>query len=231
MALREAISRFLKSLPQPVEFAFVVSIAFGLPILSSLFVLTHPGPHHTNTPVLSLIGFELGVLAIVGMFLRARGWSFQSIGLEITGQDTAIGVALFAVFYFVYATLFSILAALAPQVVELARSTLMVSPRIGWSSILAMTIVNPVFEEVLVAGYVISALKERHSHWFCTNVSVAIRLLYHLYLGPLGVISAIPMGLILAQWFARTGRLWPLIVAHAIGDLIPLLVMSGLLRT
>jgi membrane protease YdiL (CAAX protease family) len=231
--LRDAISRFLKSLPQPVEFVLVVCIAFGLPVLSSLSSVAHPhpGPHHTNATLLALIGYELAVLALVASFLRAREWSLQSIGLSVSGRDTAIGIALFAVFYFVYAALFNILATFAPQVVELAQRTQAVGPDIGWSSILAVTIVNPVFEETLVAGYVVSALKERHSIWFCTNVSVAIRLLYHLYLGPLGVISAIPLGLILAQWFARTGRLWPLIVAHAIGDFIPLLVISGLLRT
>jgi membrane protease YdiL (CAAX protease family) len=56
----------------------------------------------------------------------------------------------------------------------------------------------------------------------CVNVSVALRLVCHLYQGTLGVLSVIPVGLIFAYWYVRTGRLWPLIVAHALLDFISL---------
>jgi hypothetical protein len=55
------------------------------------------------------------------------------------------------------------------------------------------------------------------------NVSVAIRLLYHLYQGGIGVIGIIPFGLIFAWWYARIGRLWPLFVAHGLTDAAGLL--------
>jgi len=35
--------------------------------------------------------------------------------------------------------------------------------------------------------------------------------------------SLVPEGLVFATWFARTGRLWPLIAAHALQDLLGLL--------
>lgn len=54
------------------------------------------------------------------------------------------------------------------------------------------------------------------------NVSVLIRVLYHLYQG----LDAFPFhamyGLIQAYVFVRTGRLWPLIVSHALLDLYAL---------
>jgi len=78
---------------------------------------------------------------------------------------------------------------------------------------------------VFVAGYVIAALKDVRGTTFAINVSVVIRLVYHLYQGISGVLSIIPMGLIFGYWFARKGRLWPLIAAHALLDLVPFLYM------
>jgi membrane protease YdiL (CAAX protease family) len=83
-------------------------------------------------------------------------------------------------------------------------------------------LVNPFFEEVFVSGYVIAALDPRRTAWTGINVSVAIRLLYHLYQGPVGVLSVVPIGLVFAWWYARTGRLWPLVMAHALFDFLPL---------
>jgi hypothetical protein len=59
------------------------------------------------------------------------------------------------------------------------------------------------------------------------NASVAIRLAYHLYQGGIGVIGIIPFGLVCAWWFARAGRLWPVIVAHAVTDATSLLYSSA----
>ena len=52
------------------------------------------------------------------------------------------------------------------------------------------------------------------------NISAAIRLSYHLYQGVAGVLALVPIGLLFGIWFARTRRLWPLIVAHAILDFV-----------
>ncbi|MFD1296210.1 CPBP family intramembrane glutamic endopeptidase [Lysobacter gummosus] len=41
-----------------------------------------------------------------------------------------------------------------------------------------------------------------------------IRIAYHLYQGSAGVVSIVPMGLAYAWLYARTGRLWPLVLAH-----------------
>lgn len=56
------------------------------------------------------------------------------------------------------------------------------------------------------------------SPWFAANVSAGGRLLYHLYQGPLAVVGILPSALLFGYWFARAGRLWPLVVAHAILD-------------
>lgn len=59
------------------------------------------------------------------------------------------------------------------------------------------------------------------------NVSAVIRLSYHLYQGVVGVLAVVPLGLLFGIWFARTRRLWPLIVAHAILDFVAFAVRVG----
>jgi membrane protease YdiL (CAAX protease family) len=88
---------------------------------------------------------------------------------------------------------------------------------------LANSIVNPLFEETFVTGYIVSTLKQHGSPRLGVNLSIAVRLLYHLYQGPFAVISIVPIGLIFAAWYCRSGRLWPLIVAHGIFDFIALM--------
>jgi membrane protease YdiL (CAAX protease family) len=83
--------------------------------------------------------------------------------------------------------------------------------------------VNAAFEEIFVSGYIITALKPSRGASFALNVSVAVRLLYHLYQGQMAMLGVLPVGLVYAFWYARSGRLWPLIVAHALQDVVSLL--------
>jgi membrane protease YdiL (CAAX protease family) len=82
--------------------------------------------------------------------------------------------------------------------------------------------VNPIFEETFVCGYVITVLKDRSDASTAVTISTAIRLLYHLYQGPLAFFGIVPFGLVVGAWYARSGRLWPVIVAHGLGDFIAL---------
>ena len=52
--------------------------------------------------------------------------------------------------------------------------------------------------------------------WVAINVSVVVRLLYHLYQGPIGVLTIVPMGLLYGYLYSRTRQLWPLVVAHVL---------------
>jgi membrane protease YdiL (CAAX protease family) len=55
------------------------------------------------------------------------------------------------------------------------------------------------------------------------SISVAIRLLYHLFLGAVvAALTLIPMGLIFGFDFARRRRLWPIVVAHVVIDFLSL---------
>lgn len=82
-------------------------------------------------------------------------------------------------------------------------------------------IANSSAEEVLVVAYLISRL--RTLGWSENSSLLASSLLrgsYHLYQGFGGGVGNVVMGLIFGRYWQRTGRLWPLIVAHALIDMV-----------
>jgi membrane protease YdiL (CAAX protease family) len=222
------MGEFLRRLSPKVEFAVVILAAFGMLIAASIGAALHhaEAAPHTDQSLIRLAGYESVLIVLLGFFLAARGWTLERIGLTSRLSDTGFGLALFATAYCINIAVWSTVVALAPQIAKDAAATVVVSQGISQSAALLVAFVNPVFEEVFVCGYVIAALKRDGDPWLAINVSVAIRLSYHLYQGALGVISVIPMGLLFAYWFARTGRLWPLIIAHTVFDLIALLLAA-----
>ena len=95
-------------------------------------------------------------------------------------------------------------------------------PNVNMQLVFIASTVNGMFEEMFVAGYIITALREARGVWTAINVSTVVRLLYHLYQGPVGVVTIVPMGLLYGFVYARTRQLWPLIFAHVLIDIIGL---------
>ena len=52
---------------------------------------------------------------------------------------------------------------------------------------------------------------------------MALRVSVHLYQGPLlAFVAILPLAIVMTWYYARTGRIWPVIVAHVITDAIGL---------
>lgn len=86
--------------------------------------------------------------------------------------------------------------------------------------ILAAT-ANGVLEEVVVVGYLVTRLRDLGwAAWAAVAASAALRGLYHLYQGVGGLIGNAVMGLVFALFFLLKRRLWPLVIAHALLDIV-----------
>jgi membrane protease YdiL (CAAX protease family) len=224
----------IRSWSGSTELVLVPLIAFGATVPRSLTALVFPellvhqaSPPITNAALHHTVLYELAVMAILAMFLRVRGWTLERLGIRPTGRDSILGLGIFIGYYLAYVVLVMAVVAVWPRFAQIATSTRLVGGQLEWPTLLAVSLVNPVFEEVFVCGYVISALKERRGITTAINVSAGIRVFCHFYQGAVGVVGIAPMALIFAYWFARTGRLWPLIVAHALDDLFGLAMQSG----
>jgi membrane protease YdiL (CAAX protease family) len=80
---------------------------------------------------------------------------------------------------------------------------------------------NAVLEEVVVVGYLLTRLRELGWRVGTTiAVSALLRGSYHLYQGFGAFVGNAIMGVVFALFFLRTRRIMPLIVAHALLDVV-----------
>lgn len=80
---------------------------------------------------------------------------------------------------------------------------------------------NAVAEEILVVGYLLTRLRQLGFRENSGLLSAAVlRGSYHLYQGFGGFAGNLIMGLVFGRVWQRTNRLWPLIVAHTLLDVV-----------
>jgi len=208
------------SLSLRVEFVVVIGLAFGNFILGSIaFVLAHPSSAPiTENHLLFLIIYEPIILLVVYWFLKQRGWKLSDFKLQPSLQSSGYGIFLAVCGYVSFVVVWIIVSFISPEYLKEISEAPLASNNISLINIVAVSIINPCFEEILVVGYVITSLRQVKGETYAVNISVAIRLLYHLYQGPIAVMSIVPLGLIFAYWYARKENLWSVIIAHALFD-------------
>ena len=200
------------------EFALVIALAFGLSIAASLsmaFSFSGQPIVFDERGIAFTVGYEAFIGAIVAAVLRARNWRWEDFSVHFSPGTTVLGALLAGL----------VLAAWFAFETAVGKVPLSVSASPLW--ILSLSIVNPWFEELLVLGYVVQAMRRRFGLVTAMNVSIAIRLAYHLYQGPMGVL---PIGLyaVLATLvYVRLGRLWPVVVMHGLLDFVALMQANG----
>ena len=80
---------------------------------------------------------------------------------------------------------------------------------------------NGALEEVVMIGYLVTRWVQAGARWWVAVVASAlIRGTYHLYQGWGGFFGNAAMGVILGFFFYKTKRIWPLILAHTLLDVV-----------
>lgn len=87
--------------------------------------------------------------------------------------------------------------------------------------LVAAAFANGWAEEVIVVGYLLTRLRQlRMNPVLALLCSGLLRGAYHLYQGFGAGLGNVAMGLVFGYAWRRTGRLWPLVVAHGIIDTV-----------
>lgn len=80
---------------------------------------------------------------------------------------------------------------------------------------------NAVLEEVIAVGYLLERLEEIGWSWpLRTAASAVLRGLYHLYQGIGPFFGNLVMGLVFNEYYRRSKRVMPLVVAHTLIDIV-----------
>lgn len=91
---------------------------------------------------------------------------------------------------------------------------------IGLPSLVLLGLVNGTYEEIFLLGFLLQGLRG-YGLSVAIGVSVLVRVLCHLYQGPLGALYVGVFGLVLSLYYVSSGKLFPVVLAHALWDIIP----------
>lgn len=203
----------------PGEATVIVLLCFGWFILVSLDAVSSgfKNPSFTERGVFELVVFEIVVGAFAVYTLKARGfdvgplyprpyaWGLVSGALVTVGAGFAGWLVTAPFDYAWYSE---------------PLDRLMSGNPIGVGPLVLLGIVNGTYEEVFLLGFLVRGLRG-YGLSVAVGVSLLVRVLYHLYQGPLGAIYVGAFGLVLTLYYVACGRLFPVVLAHALWDIIP----------
>jgi hypothetical protein len=224
-----------------VEIVLVLTVTLGLSglrsLLSLLDALLAPGsladqsvainaPARQNE-LLDLVYQLTGVIQLLawgalGAYLLWRsGIALRRIGLDrgSPARDAALGAGLAALIGIPGLGLYFLAHALGLSLTVLPSSLGDTWWRIP--VLIASAVANSVAEELLVVGYLITRL--RQLGWTENGSLLASALLrgsYHLYQGFGGFVGNLVMGAVFGRVWQRTDRIWALVIAHSLIDVV-----------
>jgi len=222
-----------------IEIAVVLAVTFGLSAYSALLNLTESVLLGLSGQVVALnprrspfdlidLGlnlawvFQLLAWGALGVYLLWRsGFGPSQIGLGrlqwrpdlLGGLGLAALIGLPGLAFYLLSRILGMNASVEPA--ELYDTwwripvLLLVAFANGWA------------EEVIVVGFLFTRLRQlKMSPLAAVILTSVLRGLYHLYQGFGAGLGNLAMGLVFGYVYVRTGRLWPLIVAHALIDAV-----------
>lgn len=224
-----------------VEIVLVLAITLGLSGARSLLSLldsllaAKPLPEQAvaiNAPqqaadLLDLLAQLLGVVQLLawgglGVYLLWRaGVGPRDIGLHrrVPGTDAALGIGLAALIGLPGLGLY-----LGTHALGLSLTVVPSALHDTWwraPVLVASAFANAWAEELLVVGYLLTRLRQLGAGANAAlAASAVLRGSYHLYQGFGGFLGNLIMGLIFGRVWQRTRRLWPLVLAHTLIDVV-----------
>ena len=207
-----------------VDALIVSTICFGLFIVASTQAMLAGYPDAEFSDASNVYGILIEVILAVCalLYLHFRHFDIRSLYPRPQWMGALEGVGIYAVAV--------VLGGLVTETFEGNDSSMPVVAfsfqGVSLASTVAFAMVNGIFEEVFLLGVLLRGLKGQ-GMWFAVGFSMLVRLLYHTYQGPVGVLSVLAFGLVLTVFYLRTGRLWPVVFAHILGDIVPVFLGWG----
>ncbi|MBA0124132.1 CPBP family intramembrane metalloprotease [Haloechinothrix sp. YIM 98757] len=220
-----------------VVFAITLGLSGARSLLSFLDSLLRPEPLaeqevalHSPQASIALVDMLQQVLgavqllgwACLGLYLLWRaGFTASAVGIDLRrrGRDLLLGLGLTALIGIPGLALYlgAWSAGLNVAVIPSALDE-------TWWRPITLTLSafgNAAAEEILVVGYLLTRLRQLGSgENSALLVSAVLRGVYHLYQGVGGFVGNLVMGLIFGRIWQRTNRLWPLVIAHTLLDVV-----------
>jgi membrane protease YdiL (CAAX protease family) len=211
------------------EVALVTVVAFGGPILNSLYLLQSGPAVIASVPKFGWaagLAHEISSLLLVGYILARHGKRFRDLGLGVSILDIGTGLFLTVTAYLAYWMGSIAIYAIHREIFTSAASYHAASEYFGHPSGIGVAYIlfASVFEELIVRAYLMSEIKElTGSRTMAIVASVIIQGSYHLYYGWSVALSLAFSFAVFALYYAKSRRILPCIIAHELFDLYGLI--------
>jgi len=208
-----------KSTLSLAEAGIVTTICFGLFILLAFKAVLagFPEAKFTDAGNAWTVGIELVLGSVALLYLHLRGFELGTLYPAPTLVGTLIGLGVFGLSW-----LLGILAMTLFYTPGQAQMAEFSFSEVSAGAKVALALVNGTYEEVFLLGVLVRGLRG-FGLSVAVGVPLLVRLLYHVYQGPLGVVFVAVVGLVLTLSYVLTGRLWPAVLAHILWDIVPML--------
>ena len=205
------------------EATVVTVICFGLFCVASLQSMFSgfPVTEFSDESNLLLMAMELAMGAGAMLYLRKLGFDIASLVPQPSLRGALRGVGLFFGVWLagmLVVAPFMDLVPDGPETVNLDKA--------GLWSVVPMAIVNGTFEEVFLLGVLVRGLRG-YGLSVAVGLPLLLRVIYHLYQGPLGALWIGVAGLLFTLSYLRRGDLWPVVFAHILADIVPFMLVKA----
>lgn len=200
------------------EIALVVAIFAGWFIFSSVHAVLSgfPIPHLSDREALGLLLSECIAFPIAFAVLWVRGWRLKDLGIQVTWLNSFVGLLLFGGTFLLNVALLELLGHAVGGREFLREFSQAIS--VSFPVAFLLSVANGFFEEFFLCRYLVEAFT-KFGPALAIGASALVRVMYHLYQGPLGAILVLAFGLVVTLFYWRFRRVWPAMLAHMLADL------------
>jgi uncharacterized protein len=203
----------------PAEAAGIILLCFGWFIVVSMYAVSvgFRSGSFSEAGLGGMVALEVVLGVTAAYLLASRGFDIRalypspSFGGAVAGLLLAVAAGSVGQIA---------IAPLDPTHYSEPLERLMSGSAIGLPVLVLFAIVNGAYEEVFLLGFLLRGLRG-YGLAIAIGVSLLVRVLYHLYQGPLGAVYVAAVGAVFSITYVATGRLFPAVLAHALWDIVP----------
>jgi len=209
------------------ELLLVLGLPTALFLTGSIRSLARPDRalQFNDARIASTLIIEAVLVVLLLPLLRRRGWRPADVAGAPEPSDVFRGAGLWLVAMASYFVAWVVFSLAAPEWAETVRVHHFTG---GLSTVMIVggAVFNPLFEEFLWLGYGVNALASRIGLRRACVMSVVLRVAVHTYQGVLAFVAILPVSVVWTLYYARTRRLWPVVVAHVILDALSFALLA-----
>lgn len=211
----------LRTITNPLEAIAITVVCFGWSIYSSIQMVSagFNGGAFTDANLQSLIVIEIILGGVALLILYVRGFAISTLYPAPSLSGVAVGIATYVV---AVGAVWISTAPFASSQGAQPIDSMVAHASVSLSTVVPMALINGAYEEIFLLGFLLRGMRG-YGLSVAMGVSLLVRVLYHLYQGPLGAISVLAFGLVLSLNYVRTGSLFTAVFAHVLADIIPFL--------